>query len=245
MGDNKLEDKLYCQRCKVRTHHRFIQKHSESGHGTDEYPYSCSDEYYITQCLGCDTIAFFREYGDEDMIEVDHFGERVYYTNKYVYPEEPKGEEFIEEEYEYVYEKEDFKLAPEVIQELYKQVVSCFELQHYLLAAVGLRMIIEGFCNEQGIEDGFKYTNAGNLKKDENGNTKRFSDLEGRINGMEEHRLITPVNTKILHQIRHLGNATAHELEVPKRSTILTAIKIIENLITNVYVYKQTDILND
>lgn len=240
--DRRLKEKIYCHVCKVRTNHSYIEKYIEEVHNVDDSGFSWIDEYYIAKCLGCDSISFYREYGDVDMIEYNSCGEMVHYTDKYVYPEEPVK---IDYEQTFKYKLLDFKSAPEVIQELYKQVVSSFELQHYLLAAVGLRMIIEGFCNDQEIVDGVKYTNAGNVRVDENGDIKRFSDLEGRINGMEEKKLITPVNTKILHQIRHLGNATAHELEVPKRSTILNAIKIIENLITNVYVYKKIDILND
>lgn len=240
--DRKLKEKIYCHACKIRTNHSYIQKYTDEGHNVGEDHFSWKDEYYIIKCLGCDSISFFREYGDEEMINYNSFGELEYYTDKYVYPEEPVT---VDSEKTYKYDSQNFKTAPEVIQELYKQVVSCFELQHYLLAAVGLRMIIEGFCNDQEIKDGIKYTKAGNERLDEKSDIRRFSDLEGRINGMEEKKLITPINTKILHQIRHLGNATAHELEVPKRSMILNGIKIIENLIVNVYVYKKTDILND
>ncbi|MGG4180785.1 DUF4145 domain-containing protein [Virgibacillus pantothenticus] len=230
----KIEGKIYCSTCKVKTNHGYILKYEETSNDFPEADFQFADSYYITKCLGCDTVAFFREYGDEDMVYLGEFE-----TDKYVYPEEPVVEVPT---VNYKYDIQYFKNAPDTILELYKQVVSCYELRHYLLAAVGLRMIIEGFCNDTSISDGYILDKSGNKKLDQDKKEMRKDNLEGRINGMEEAKLITPINAGILQQIRHLGNATVHELEVPKKSTVKKALNIIEDLIRTVYEYKEIKI---
>jgi len=232
----KIETKIYCSSCKQNTNHGYVEKHKINSSQFPEYDFGFSDEYYITQCLGCDSIGFFREYQDEDMF--DRFGEP--YSEQSVYPEQPQSS--ILETYVYKYDIKKFNNVPDIIQELYGQVVSCFELEHYLLAAVGLRMMIEGFCNDRAINEGYVLDEQGDKRLNKKGGEMRSTSLEGRINGMEEHRLITPVSAKILHQIRDLGNATAHELKVPKRNTIKQGLSIIEDLIRTVYEYQNIKI---
>jgi len=230
-----INEKLYCQSCKQKTNHGYVEKYEMSSSQFRDCDFQFLDQYFITKCLGCDTIAFFREYGDENMI--NQMGE--WYKEQYVYPEEPQ----TELEYPiYEYDIKEFKNAPDKIQELYRQVVSCFESMHYLLVAVGLRMIIEGLCNDRSIIDGYLLDEKGNKKLDKKRKELRSKSLEGRINGMEEDKLITPVSAKVLQQIRELGNTTVHELKVPNRSTIKKGLNIIEDLIKTVYEYENIKI---
>ena len=231
-----IADKIYCRLCKQKTNHGYVKKHEIHTSQFPELDFGFNDAYYITKCLGCDSIGFLREYGDEDMF--DRFGEP--YTEQNVYPEGPQSS--ILETSVYKYDIKKFDNVPDIIHELYGQVVSCFELEHYLLAAVGLRMMIEGFCNDRAINEGYVLDEQGNKRLDKKGKEIRRNTLEGRINGMDEKRLITPVSAKILHQIRELGNATAHELEVPERSTIKRGLSIIEDLIRTVYEYQNIKI---
>ncbi|WP_141130731.1 DUF4145 domain-containing protein [Virgibacillus dokdonensis] len=218
----------------MKTNHGYIFKYEENSNDLPEADLQFADSYYITKCLGCDTVAFFREYGDDTMVYLGEFE-----TEKYVYPEEPVAKVPT---VNYKYDIQHFKNAPDTILELYKQVVSCYELRHYLLAAVGLRMIIEGFCNDTSTSNGYILDKSGNKKINKAKKELRSKSLEGRINGMEEKKLITPVNAGILQQIRDLGNATAHELDVPKKSTIKKGLNIIEDLIRTVYEYKEIKI---
>lgn len=232
----KIENKIYCSLCKVKTNHGYVEKYEINSSQFPEIDFGFSDEYYITKCLGCDSIAFFREYADEDTF--NRFGEP--YSEFYVYPEEPRSPD--KKIFVYKYNIKKYDNVPDIIQELYGQVVSCFENEHYLLAAVGLRMIIEGFCNDQEINEGYILDEEGNKVQNKENEEIKSTSLNGRINGMEENRLITPVSAKILHQIRDLGNATAHELEIPKRSTIKRGLSIVEDLIRTVYEYQSIEI---
>lgn len=235
-----IEEKIYCSTCKVKTNHGYVEKYEINSAQFPDADFGFSDKYFITKCLGCDSFGFLREYGDEQTF--NRFGEL--YTEKYIYPEEPLNA--IHETYTFKYDIKKFQNAPDIIQELYDQVVSSFESEHYLLAAVGLRMMIEGFCIDQNVTKGYIYDEIGNKKKHKKGKNKGEAiiskSLEGRINGLEEKRLINFVSSKILHQIRDLGNVTAHELEIPKRNTIKKGLSIMEDLIRTVYEYQNMKI---
>ncbi|GEN83643.1 hypothetical protein SLU01_19550 [Sporosarcina luteola] len=232
MSDKKIGQKLYCRMCKQETNHKYIYKHSRSNLDFGEWDYQWFEDYFITQCLGCDTNAFLREYGAEDMQEMDEFEQLVNYTKKYVYPEKPIAPSVKNE---LLHPAKDFENAPESIAELYKQLVSTLNSRHYLLCAVGLRMIVEAVCKETGVTEGIIYDDLGEKRYDKHGDELIRSNLEGKINGLQTKGFIVEKQAKTLHQIRHLGNVSAHELEIPKRSTIIDGIEIIENMIINIF----------
>lgn len=230
--EGKIRKKLYCRYCNKKTNHGYLLKHREYSTGHEEWGVAFEDQYFITQCLGCDTIAFLREYGDEDMVLVDDYGQLETYTDLYVYPEEPVKTPDIRE---MLHPVREFRNAPELIEMLYSQVVSSYNSRHYLLCAVGLRMIIEGVCKELGVTEGFLFDKQGQMKLDKQGTVIIRNNLEGKINGLQANGIIVQNHAAILHQIRELGNVSAHELEVPKKSTIRVGIEIIENMLHNIF----------
>ena len=230
--ENTIDGKLYCQSCKQKTNHGYILKHEINQLTEGEWDFQWEAKYYITQCLGCDSIAFLRVYGDEDMLEQDWEGNFVHYTEKQIYPEEPT-KSFLKNEV--IHTVKDFEKAPESIVELYNQVVSSVNSRHYLLCAVGLRMIVEAICKETEVVEGFVRDEEGKKIVKKKGNEAIRNNLEGKINGLQTAGIIVEKQAETLHQIRHLGNVSAHELEVPKRGTIRKGIEIIENMITNIF----------
>lgn len=228
----RFSAKVYCRRCKNRNHHGIIMSHKEKS----EYPYDDIEwehEYFIVQCLGCDTIAFVSEYGDESMIDLDPYGDNRHFTEVIVYPEEPK----VEKKSRYEPHKPlDFKESPEAIQIMYSQIVSAFNMQSYLLAGVGLRMLVEGICKDLGIQGGYVLDEKGVklLRKDSTEEARR-TNLEGKINGLVEKTLVVQSQANILHKIRELGNSSAHELKEPARRTLVLAIDVLEKIIEQIY----------
>lgn len=96
-------------------------------------------------------------------------------------------------------------------------------------------MIVEAVCNELGVTEGFLLDEEGKMKTDKNGEELLRCNLEGKINGLQTKKVITPKQAETLQQIRHLGNVSAHELEVPKKSTIKLGLDIIENMLLNIF----------
>ncbi|MBK3495329.1 DUF4145 domain-containing protein [Viridibacillus sp. YIM B01967] len=225
----KIDEKIYCKACEQKTNHGYLIKHSVDG---DDEEFQFEEHFYIIQCLGCDTIAFLREYGDETMLDYDEDGDWVYYTEKSVYPEEPAK---LSEYKEIRREIKEFEKVPSLINDLYNQVVSSYNSRHYLLCAVGLRMIVEGVCKELDVKEGFTLNEHGEKVRDKQGNETTRANLEGKINGLQTAGVITNKQSEILHQIRLFGNITAHELKVPRRTAVKSGLEIIENVLHNIF----------
>lgn len=227
----KLDTRVYCRTCKNRNHHGIIMFHEES----NDVPWDIRYEhtYYIVQCLGCDTVAFVSEYGDESMIDFDEFGEQRHLTDVTVYPEEPRAEK--KSRYE-PHKLQDFNESPKAIRVMYSQIVTAFNMESYLLAAVGLRMLLEGICKDLRIESGYVLEADGSKQMKKNSTDEVNSkSLEGKINGLVEKKLVVQTQANILHQIRELGNSSAHELHTPERKTIKQAIDILEKILEQIY----------
>lgn len=227
----KISERLYCDTCKRKTNQGFVEKYVDSG-VDEENGISWNDEYYITICLGCDNIAFFREYGDSEMIAYYNGVDQIYYTNKYRYPEEPNVHE---ENILIVYSPKTFDKVPSLISDLYEDVVASFNSRRYQLCAVGLRMIVEGICKELGVTEGFTLDSSGNIKVNKSGDPIMRDNLEGKINGLQTLGVTVSKHSEILHQVRLLGNLSAHELKVPRRKTVELGLEIIENILHNIF----------
>jgi hypothetical protein len=155
-----------------------------------------------------------------------------------VYPPEPLTNK-AKNDYDIV----DFQHLPELLDTLYRQVVANFELKYYLLAAAGLRMIIEGICNDLSIKDGYVTDDETGQIVMKNGNQVRSSNLNGKINGLVEIGILTEGQTAILHIIRKLGNQTVHKLNNPKRRIMVSGLEIIEHTFRNIYEFKKYDFM--
>lgn len=227
----RFSAKVYCRKCKNRNHHGIIMSYKEESDSYDDYQWI--HKYFIVQCLGCDTVAFVSEYGDESMIDLDPHGDNRHFTDVIVYPEEPKSDKKSRFE---PHKPQDFDESPEAIQIMYSQIVSAFNMESYLLAAVGLRMLVEGICKDLGINSGYVLDDVGNKRISKKTSKEvRSTSLEGKINGLVEITVVVQKQADILHQIRELGNSSAHELKEPTRRTLKLAIEILEKIIEQIY----------
>lgn len=244
MAENKeFEKMVYCRRCKNKTFHKIIKEYSiEQDEEEEKYGHYWWERYIIANCMGCRTPCFIKEYDDVSMhfTVPDEHGEpiEINFESIDVYPSEPIKNK--PDEYNMI----DFVFLPKLLNTLYRQVVANYELKHYLLAAVGLRMIIEGICNDRSIIDGYVIDEKTKTKKlNDKGQEVRSKSLGGKINGLEEKGLLTKKQAQILHIIRKLGNQTVHELNNPKRKIIKDGLDIIEITFKNVYETQKYDSL--
>jgi hypothetical protein len=86
----------------------------------------------------------------------------------------------------------------------------------YLLAGVGFRAIIEAVCIEEDIKG---------------------KDLLHKIDNLSKKRLISEKEAERLHSIRFLGNDSVHEMEVPPISKLMLVLRIVEHLLSNLYLF--------
>ncbi|MCP9760420.1 DUF4145 domain-containing protein [Aquitalea sp. S1-19] len=110
---------------------------------------------------------------------------------------------------------QDIDRVPDVVRNIYQESIEAIKVKSNILGGIGLRATIEAICNEQKII----------------GRT-----LETRIDKLKKAGLVSIMDADRLHAIRFLGNDAAHEIQSPDIYKLLAALKVIEHLITNLYI---------
>ncbi|MBN8685004.1 MAG: DUF4145 domain-containing protein [Chitinophagales bacterium] len=234
MSDTKTK-KINCIKCKGSTNHKVVQTHVQQVYPwstSDSYDYNDSSSYYeechyqIMVCQGCDTVSY-REY------TVVYSGSDSQMKDEKFYPVIDINERQLK------FTKTDI---PKKIFNLYKEVIDTYNRKLKVLCSAGIRAIIEGICNDRGVNFGsvIEYDKKGVPKLDLDGVIKRkkSSNLDGKIEGLVELGLLLKPNANSLHELRFLGNEAVHQLEKPSEEELKLAIEIIENTLESIYVIK-------
>ena len=104
---------------------------------------------------------------------------------------------------------------PAKISAIYEEVIGAMNAQLPVLAAIGLRTLIEAICKERGIVDG---------------------NLEKLIDGLATSGVVSTAQASILHGHRFLGNTAAHEVVTPKPRELVAALEIAETVLRTIYI---------
>lgn len=238
-----LEQRVYCMTCKGKTNHKVIHTYEEKSNYDEDFRWHI--QYHIVKCAGCDRVAFVEQYSDEDSWEYcDFTNDRVWIDKFTVYPQEPKQEDIRIDIHQI--EIKDFKHAPEIINNLYVQIVESFNNKHFILCTSGLRTLIEGICSQLGIKKGYLYDNERNkIPSKEEGIIRKSESLGGRIFGLFDNGLILFPQALILEKVKTIGNGAIHEINVPNVSTIKKIIVILEKVMYDIYELRNHTLLND
>lgn len=119
-----------------------------------------------------------------------------------------------------------FKNVPTLVLLIYGETIEAYYNNLNLLCAGGLRTIIEAICKDKGIKGEQLVRNGKNIWN---------TDLEGKINGLYHHGLITLDHKDILQKQRFLGVRALHFIEKPSKEELLTAIEIIAITLNTIY----------
>lgn len=136
--------KVLCSQCARATNHLILASSETSGseHYDQEVFLGWSDDYQIMMCQGCETISFrhahwFSEHEDP-YSGTDGTTERLY-------PMRTKGMRAI---------KDYSWNVPDSLRRIYSESVEVFNHESYTLCAAGLRALVEGICEENGVKNG-------------------------------------------------------------------------------------------
>lgn len=210
--------KILCGECKRETRHEVVTSTSHSGTEYLDEGFSISyreiDE--VVKCLGCSTISFRRETSNSEDMD-----ENGYVSLEEIFPKKSKD----------IIDLSISMNSPPVLRRIFRETIDCYINNDFSLCATGIRAIIECLCKEKKIKSGLVEI------KDKNGQLvkKRRTDLQGKINGLFDHGLLTKKNANYLHQHRLLGNEAIHELKIPTRNELRLALSIACNIIENIY----------
>ncbi len=105
-------------------------------------------------------------------------------------------------------------VLPPKVARIYDEAVKALDNQLPVLAGVGIRAVLETVCKECDAKG---------------------RDLEKRIDAMVEKGLITKDGAAILHSLRILGNAAAHNVEPHSLGELNAAFDVIDHLLQGVY----------
>lgn len=164
------------------------------------------ESYQVIQCLGCTRYSFREVKRNSDEWNVDTH----------------TGEEELAE-HEVLYPPRVAGRAPirrlvgvpSEVRTIYHETHKALLGGQPILAGVGLRSLVEAVCRQ-------KNATGGNLQK--------------RIDSLVDLGVLTRDGAEILHALRNLGNAAAHEAEAYAETDLSTALDVVEHLLQSVYI---------
>ena len=202
MGDNC---KSYCRDCKRETNHSIVKEYQESGY-VDEGDFKWWHDYQILKCQGCGAVSFrLIRSNDNDYERDGKTGEYEYARHIEVFPDDAKKRAVISGSDKF----------PALTKRVYRETLTAINANAPILAAVGIRAIIESICQ--------------NLKTNE-------PNLEKNIDALVTREYLSAMQAGMLHRLRFMGNMAAHEIKPPKPSDLTVALEITETLLKTIYV---------
>ena len=193
--------KALCAQCRKLTNHIVLQTHDTSG-SMEDGDIRWWDSHQIIQCAGCDDISFRRISTCTEDFD-PYSGDLT--ENETLYPERTRGRTPMEG-------YEDF---PHKTRRVYVETLKALSSGMPLLAAIGLRAVIESICLEQ--------------------KTKSKTLAKG-IDELAANGLLSQKQAEFLHNHRFMGNVAAHEIEAPKPEHLIAALEIAETLLKTIYI---------
>jgi hypothetical protein len=162
--------------------------------------------HQIVQCQGCLTTSF-RE-SSQCSEDFDH--------------DERTGETFLNEIVKLFPNRisgrpvmQEAHLLPHNVYRIYQEAHGALCAELAILAGLGLRALVEAVCIDRQVIKG---------------------NLQDKIDALAIAGHITSAGTKILHSLRFMGNAAAHEVKAHTPQQLNTAFDVVEHLLQGVYV---------
>jgi hypothetical protein len=201
------EQSVACTKCSGKTSHRVLAIVNVNGsEGDSNYSFDWHTGHELIQCLGCKTISYRTVSSNSEDYFRDEHGDTIYETAEKLYPLRINGVKGLGDEAIYL---------PPKIRQIYDETLTALSVSAPILAAIGLRALVETVCKEKNADG---------------------HDLFKKIDSLVDKRVLTPMGANILHKIRTIGNAAAHEVKPHSESQLLLALDIVEHLLKDVFI---------
>jgi hypothetical protein len=201
------EAQVLCAKCTGQTTHKVLASVNVDGQdGHDRHQFFWSERYQTIQCLGCKTISFRKQWEDSESYDRGYNGELVADVSEALYPPRLAGLRGLGMERH---------MLPSIVIEIYDETLTALSNSQPVLAGIGLRALLEAVCKEKKA--------AG-------------SNLNDKIDALVTQAVLTPSGATLLHKIRSLGNAAAHEATPHTDSQLSLAMSVVEHLLQDVYI---------
>ncbi len=192
--------KLYCGQCKRETNHNILFRKSFESNSNDEFIWS--EDHYLCQCAGCESVCYAiadwnQDYGINDNEEAN-----------YKWKTYPSGRDNR-------YAIDNYFVLPRKVRKIYTEVIGAMNADLPILAAIGLRALIESVGKDRRIKG---------------------RNLQNLIDGLSDNGILSLEQATILHGHRFMGNVAAHEIQQADRRELVAALEIAENMVTTIYI---------
>lgn len=191
-----------CKSCAKSTRHLVLFCHV---HETDPEGYHERDSWGVIRCEGCWTVSFQHRNDDFEQVREDDNGNMEHTVSITSYPRAVPYHKPLQGTY----------WVPALIRKVYRQTLSAYGEEAYVLASIGLRATIEAVCNHLNVSG---------------------ANLEKRIDQLHKGGYVSNGDKKRLHAIRFLGNDAAHEVKEPSEADLKVALDIVEHLLNSVFI---------
>jgi Domain of unknown function (DUF4145) len=214
---NKTEGRefdLPCPKCAGATTHKALATVDLRGsEGGGNHSYQWSVDHQIVQCQGCKSVSFRVASSNSEDYYHTDDGDTEYEISEDLYPPRLSGRKGL---------GDDTTWLPVKVRQIYDETLKALFMQARILSGIGLRALVEAVCQHQNAQG---------------------RDLFKQIDSLVEQRVLTPAGALILHKIRALGNAAAHEAKPHSEKQLSLAMDIVEHLLKDVYILpRQTDL---
>ncbi len=202
--------KIFCNTCKGETNHDIKSSHDQvyyeeyEDHGQKFLGYYEKTQYSFLVCRGCDTATLEESWTSAGM--QDHKGESIYSDNYH-----PKRKRLGDREVK------RFIHVDKILNDTYKEIITSFQQGLSIVAAMGVRALLEGICVFEGIDDQVAW------------------GLEKKIEHLKEVSSIPESIINGLKNIKFVGDDAAHRLQPPEKNILSMAIDLLESLMTHMY----------
>jgi hypothetical protein len=192
------KESIFCNLCKRPTNHvlkgRFVNRWA-----TPDKEIEGEIEYSLWMCAGCETgVLEIKESDSETYNEDDSAVCSIrFFPKRMIQDLIPKR----------------FKQLENRLQSIYNETIESFNAGSLILATAGLRILIEGVCDDKSIH-------GKNLK----------IKIDNLIAILPNQKIIDA-----LHYFRDTGNEAVHRLKAPKPQTLKLAISAIEDVLAFLY----------
>ena len=204
------EHDLPCQKCAGRTTHKALVTVDVRGsEGDDPHSFEWAIDHQIVQCQGCKSVSFRSAGTGSDDYWQVDEGGYEYAISEKLFPPRIEGRKGL---------GDDALYLPSTVKLIYEETLTAMSAQAQILSAIGLRALVEAVCKERQAQG---------------------ADLFKKIDSLVGQRVLTPAGAAILHRIRTLGNAAAHEAKPHNERQLALAMDIVEHMLKDVYILRK------
>jgi hypothetical protein len=199
--------RIACIRCIGKTDHAVAASYQIRGDDEQgDWSYSWCEDYQVIQCQGCKSLGFRLAKSNSEDHVTDEEGETIYPEDVSLFPPRIEGHKGL---------GADAYLLPVQLRRVYDETHKALTNQAPVLAGIGLRALVESVCKD---------------------NNAAGKNLQEKIDDLVKLAILTPGDAAVLHKVRTMGNAAAHETKPHTESQLQLALLIVEHLLHAVYI---------